>query len=34
MTSSVYIGDDSSYLEVEWLGKPGSWYLTPRQAGQ
>lgn len=34
MTTLVYVGDDSSYLEAEWLGKPGAWYLTQEAAGQ
>ena len=34
MVTQIYIGDDVAYLEADWLGKPGAWYLTLKQAGQ
>jgi uncharacterized repeat protein (TIGR01451 family) len=32
MTTQVYIDDDVAFLTATWLGKPGRWWLTQKQA--
>ncbi len=34
MTSQIYIGTHVAYLQADWLGKPGAWFLTLEAAGQ
>jgi uncharacterized repeat protein (TIGR01451 family) len=32
MTTQIYIADDVGFLTATWLGRPGRWWLTQKQA--